>query len=184
MPLRQEALAKQLSMSRMPVRDALRLLESEGLVRSRPQHGFTVLSFGADEIMEAAHIRYKLEGLALEKSIPRFTEDDRLRSEAALQQLLDADDGDVEAHARFHLALYEPCQMPRLLESVTHNLKLINRFLKMEGFFVHGSHKANETEHAELLQACVKQNTRMADAILYTHIVVAAENLINQIRRA
>lgn len=181
MPVRQESLAKKLSMSRMPIRDALRVLEAEGLVSFKPKHGFTVARFGADEIMEVAHIRYRLESLALEKAIANFSSEEVSAATERLELLVRSKAGDRVQHRLFHTTLYAPCRMPRLLELVEHNLNLANRFLAFEGFVIDDAKELDDDQHAQLLNAVVTRNYRLADALLYTHIVVSAKALADQI---
>ncbi|MEM8635727.1 MAG: GntR family transcriptional regulator [Pseudomonadota bacterium] len=181
-PLRQESLAKKLSISRMPVRDALRILETEGLVRFRPKYGFTVVGFGAADVIEAALIRYKLETLAMEHAILNLTDVGRETLGQALDVLLDSDDGGGPAHSGFHMALYEPCGMARLLALIEHNLNMAHRFLTYEGFVVKDIRQQDDFQHKQLVEAMFSGNYRLADALLYTHIVSAAEDVADQLK--
>ncbi len=74
--LRQEELAELFGPSRIPVREALRALEYEGLATSEPHRGFTVTSMDADDVEEVYDLRIVLEGHALRRAVPLLTDDD------------------------------------------------------------------------------------------------------------
>src|SRR5438128_11057097 len=70
----QDELAQQLGVSRMPVREALRVLEMEGLVELRPHRGAIVVDLRPEEIGEIFEIRAMLEGRAAALAAPRLDE--------------------------------------------------------------------------------------------------------------
>src|SRR5207237_2943465 len=76
MRLRQEKLAVMFGTSRIPVREALRALEYEGLVTSLPYRGFTVTELDADDIEEVYDLRILLEGHAVRLAVPLMTDED------------------------------------------------------------------------------------------------------------
>ena len=67
--LKEEELAKEFKVSRTPVRDALKLLEFDGLIKIQPKKGNLVLGFSIDDAEEIYDIRKALEVLALKKAI-------------------------------------------------------------------------------------------------------------------
>src|SRR3954453_11705892 len=82
-PLRQEELAERFGVSRLPVRDALMRLETQGLVHVYPNRGAFVISLSGDEVREIYEMRLLLEGDILERAVPRMTPDDWRRIDAA-----------------------------------------------------------------------------------------------------
>lgn len=115
--LRQEDLATAFNTSRIPVREALRVLEYEGLARSEPHRGFTVTALDADQIEEIYELRTVLETHAVRVAIPLLTQPDL----DELQQLYDEMENTQEADARlakreqFYLRLYGVTARPRLV---------------------------------------------------------------------
>jgi DNA-binding GntR family transcriptional regulator len=85
--IRQEELAAIYGVSRMPVREALRSLEAEGLIVNRPNRGAVVAPLDPDDALEIFDIRAVLESLALRRSIPRMSERQKTDAAAALQAL-------------------------------------------------------------------------------------------------
>src|SRR5579871_541757 len=71
--LQQAELAARLGISRMPVRQAILRLESEGLVIQRPNRGAFVTLLGPEGILELFEMRSVLEGLALRLAVPQMT---------------------------------------------------------------------------------------------------------------
>src|SRR5687767_4743785 len=69
-----EALALEIGTSRMPVREALRRLATEGLVTIRPNRGVTVSGLNVSDMQEVFEMRAVLEGLAARLALPRLTE--------------------------------------------------------------------------------------------------------------
>lgn len=187
-PLRQEDLARRLSISRMPVREALRTLQAEGLVTFRSNHGFTVTECSGAQIIEIAEIRYSLESLALRTAIDRHTPkslqavDEAL---AALNQVENREGLNVRParHRRFHLALYQPCGRERLLMLVESNLGLwesISRIGSSQFSFVVARDK---TEHAQLVEAVRSANADRALQVLEHHILGQAQQVADNLER-
>src|SRR6185369_4521990 len=74
-PLRQDALADELGVSRIPVREALRQLEAEGLVTFNPHRGAVVSSLSLDEIAELFELRAEIECDLIARAIPLATKE-------------------------------------------------------------------------------------------------------------
>ncbi|MEZ4595510.1 MAG: GntR family transcriptional regulator [Chloroflexota bacterium] len=115
--LRQEELATAFETSRIPVREALRVLEYEGLVSSEPHRGFTVTSLDADEVEEIYDLRTVLEAHAVRLAVPLLTDTDLEELGAVFQELMDAPDDDARlaARERFYQRLYSVTARPRLV---------------------------------------------------------------------
>ncbi|MEO8622727.1 MAG: GntR family transcriptional regulator, partial [bacterium] len=87
-PLRQDAIAEELGVSRIPVREALRQLEAEGLVTFNPHRGAVVTTLSLQEIAELFELRADIESDLLRRSIPLMGTDDHKRA----TEILDAYD--------------------------------------------------------------------------------------------
>jgi DNA-binding GntR family transcriptional regulator len=130
--LRQEDLATVFETSRIPVREALRVLEYEGLVDSEPHRGFTVTSLDADQIEEIYELRTVLEGHAVRLAIPLLTDADL----AELGRLYDemehaaSDDARLAAREQFYLRLYSVTARPRLVGLIARLRQEVARSLR------------------------------------------------------
>lgn len=125
--LREDALADDLEMSPTPVREALRVLASEGLVVSDSHRGTTVVRLSIADVVEIYRIREELEALAASLALSRMGPSARAELAAQLddnvQQLRRAlERGDVTPVPRlnreFHWALYERSESLRLLQLI------------------------------------------------------------------
>jgi DNA-binding GntR family transcriptional regulator len=115
--LRQEELAELFSTSRIPVREALRALEYEGLVTSVPHRGFTVTHLDADEVEEVYDLRILLESHAVRLALPLLTDEDLDDLEELFDRVRTADNPDEGLAAReaFYTRLYSVTGRPRLV---------------------------------------------------------------------
>ena len=116
--LRQEKLAELFGTSRIPVREALRALEYEGLVSSIPYRGFTVTELDADDIEEVYELRILLESHAVRLAVPLITDDDLAELEELYAKMTRAPvsaDAQLAAPERFYLRLYSTAGRPRLV---------------------------------------------------------------------
>jgi DNA-binding GntR family transcriptional regulator len=131
--LRQEELAELFGTSRIPVREALRALEYEGLVRSEPHRGFTVTSLDADDVEEVYDLRIVLESHAIRLAIPLLTDEDLVELEGIYREMADAPDADqaLAARERFYLRLYSVSGRPRLVGLIARLRQEVARALRM-----------------------------------------------------
>lgn len=119
-PLRQEQLAAELNVSRTPLREALRMLEREGLVRVAPGRGLRVVSADLPELLDAYEAREMVDGLAARLAARRgdgeLVERLRLVLEAQAAALAPWAPGDyTAANVSFHRALVEGAGNPYVL---------------------------------------------------------------------
>jgi DNA-binding GntR family transcriptional regulator len=129
--LRQDHIAEEFGASHVPVREAFRRLEAQGLAVSEPRRGVRVASFDLKEVREVAQMRASLEVLALRHAAPHLTASILDRAEEAT--VAGDNSSDVrsweEANRRFHRLLIAPCEMPRLLAAIDDLHAVSARFL-------------------------------------------------------
>jgi DNA-binding GntR family transcriptional regulator len=129
--LRQDHVASEFRASHVPVREAFRRLEAQGLVQSEPRRGVRVPPLDARTILEVTEMRAVLEALALSHAIPHMDGADLEMATDAIT----AGEASTElriwedANRRFHAAILRPCRMPRLLASVDDLHRASARFL-------------------------------------------------------
>jgi DNA-binding GntR family transcriptional regulator len=121
--LRQDELAERFETSITPVREALRLLESEGLVIGQAHRGVRIASI-ADEDLKATYVMRRLvEPYAVRRATIRVSRRDLQRAEALNEQMgIAGDDGDHwgvrEANRAFHFMFYDRCGIAALPERI------------------------------------------------------------------
>ncbi|MCG9770539.1 GntR family transcriptional regulator [Pseudoalteromonas piscicida] len=181
-PLRQAALADELNVSRIPVREALLQLEAEGLVNFEAHKGATVTRLSAEQIDEIFDLRALLEAELLRHSIDKLTARDLLEAEAILAELEEAmAAGDTQLatgklNAEFHSKLYSKAQRPQTRELVDVYSKNSERYVRMHILLAGGIKTAPE-EHRQLLELCRDKNTKVACDFLKKHITGAKDDI-------
>lgn len=181
-PLRQELLADRFATSRMPIREALRVLEAEGLVVLVPHKGATVAPLDPDELEEVYEMRVVAETLALRRAIPELSNAQIDRAER-IQDRAEAGGlrGFGSLNKAFHTTLYAPCGRPRLLAHIAGLVDVANRYLT----FTAGSldyRDRSHREHRDLLAACRRRDEAAASDLLARHITEAGETLLRYLR--
>ena len=179
--LRQEALSRELGMSRVPVREALRQLEAEGLVKIVDNKGAVVSQLSLPEIVELLRVRVLLECDVLLEAIPRQTSADIARAEALLGEFEVAlRERDISAwgilNAQFHLALYRAAQRPQTLAIIEQLHNRTDRYTRMQ-ILLTGFNDRAHLEHSHLLQLCKQKDAISAAAFLRQHVLNAEQAL-------
>ena len=176
--LRQDDLALRFGFSRMPIRDALRQLEAEGIVQIHPTKGAQVARMDATEIREIFALRDLLESQALNLSVPTLGSE-KLDEAAQVLARIDAEPDVARWGAlnrTFHLALYSACGNARLLALIEAHHNAADRYVRMllSSLDYRG---VSQAEHRELLAACRKRDTAEAVRVLKKHLCDGMETL-------
>jgi DNA-binding GntR family transcriptional regulator len=155
--IRVDSVAEALRVSRIPVREALMLLEGEGLVIHRPHVGFAVPSLTAEEIEETYWLRALLEDEGLRRAPGNATDADRAATReacAAAEQALA--EGEVNAFSehglRFHAAILRSSGKPRLLR-LLQNLWDTTETYRPARYVDEAAWKELQAEHRAMLEA-------------------------------
>lgn len=180
--LRQDGLASDYDVSRIPVREALLNLEAEGLVEFIPHRGAFATELSVDTIRELFDLRVLLESYLLERAIPNMTEDSLTTAAHVLAEYdaaLDSGsqiDNWSEYNFAFHKALYAPASLPETMSMVTHLNTKSDRYIRMQLLYTKGIEKA-EREHHALLDLCRERKAKEACELLRQHILDACEGI-------
>lgn len=183
-PLRQDDIATRFGMSKIPVREALRLLEADGIVAFRPRRGAIVVKLTAEDLDEIHDIRLALECRALELAIPNMVNADLLSARKILDQY--SAEQQVERwsdlNIRFHMALYEPCGRPRLLSMIHDQQAKAGLFTRLLVTMATGLERPH-AEHMEILEHCINNDIPAAVATLRQHIQTTQKEASAYFRR-
>lgn len=185
-PLRQDALAADLGVSRIPVREALRQLEAEGLVAFSPHCGAVVSSLSLDEIEELFDMRGILEAHLIKVAIPRMTKEVISRAEAILDAYEAAfarrDIAEWGAlNWRFHSTLLSAADRPLTLGVLSNLHNQSDRYMRMQLALTHGEDRAIG-EHRAILAAAKARDIEGASKLLHNHVITAGQALIDFLR--
>jgi DNA-binding GntR family transcriptional regulator len=179
--LRQEKIATELGVSRIPVREALTQLEAEGLVKIVSHIGAIVAEWSLEEIRQTFEMRAVLETWILGAALPFMTETDLLKAEAVIEEMETADlDGWGQMNWRFHEALYSPSRKDHIIAMLRKTHENIDRFLHMHMKLTDGRKKA-QTDHRQLLELCRAKDFHRAEAVLRNHILDVSDRLVESV---
>ena len=184
-PLRQAELAAQLGVSRIPLREALRQLEAEGLVRHNPNRGAVVAELSWQETVEIGEMRVALESLALRQAVAAMDTGAAERAAACLDEAEATDDGGrlSELNHRFHMTLYGAAGRPLLLDAIERLHTNVNRYMRLILGDL-GHQRTSHSEHRLLLEACRTGDGKAGERILAGHISAATDLLVDHLRNA
>lgn len=168
--LRQDHIAEEFGSSHVPVREAFRRLEAQGLAVSEPRRGVRVAAFDTSELREVAEMRAALEVLALRHAAPHLTSAVLDAAEEATRAGDESHEVRAweEANRRFHRLIVEPCAMPRLLATIDDLHAASARFLFSA--WQTGWERRTDHDHRAILAALRKGNTEAACATLARHV--------------
>lgn len=168
--LRQDHIAAEFGASHVPVREAFRRLEAQGLAVNVPRRGVRVADFGLDDVREVAEMRAALEVLALRNAIPHLTNailDEAEKATLEGDQALSVEQWEV-ANRRFHRLITEPCNMPRLMASIDDLHAASSRFLFSA--WRAGWERRTDTDHRAIIDALRDRRGEEAIRILEGHV--------------
>jgi DNA-binding GntR family transcriptional regulator len=176
--LRQRELAERFGVSPTPVREALRRLESEGLVSSDVHRGSIVAEVAIEEVEANYQIRAALESLAVSWAAAKATGEDLDDIAVLHQRLAAADRGDreqrVDLNRQFHFRIYEAAGSPLLL-SVTRILWL--SIPRGAPSLAQRPHRESVSQHAEILKALRSRDGKRAAELTAQHILGALKTI-------
>ena len=166
----QAEIAEEFGASHVPVREAFRRLESQGLVVSQPRKGVRVVGFSVEEVREVAEMRAALEVLALRNAAPHMTKAILDQAEEAIHAGDRATDVQAweEANGAFHRLILSPCNMPRLLKTIEDLHAVSARFL-FSGWRAEWE-APTDRDHRAILNALRAGNVDVAMAVLSRHV--------------
>lgn len=179
----QEELANLLGVSRMPVREALRKLEGEGLIKLVPHRGAIVKSLTVEDVEEIYALRSNLEKIAIGKSIGKMKPEDINKLERLVSEMKKASDAQefVETNIEFHRMLMKYCTWNRLLSVIE---TLWNGFPQQTPHMLKGQMELSNKEHDAILQAVKEKDAYKAAELVSDHITRTGEALIESIRQS
>ncbi|MDO4804825.1 MAG: GntR family transcriptional regulator [Lachnospiraceae bacterium] len=169
-------LANKLGVSRTPVREAIRMLEQEGLVVMKPRRGAEVAKITVQELDDVLEVRKGLEILAIQKACERVTPEDLEAMEAAageFEKLVNTEGSDLallaEADVAFHDAIYKATRNKRIIQILANLREQMYRF-RIEYLKSSGIRQTLVEEHQEIMQAVRNRDVEKAVALIGEHI--------------
>jgi DNA-binding GntR family transcriptional regulator len=174
MRIRQELLATHFGASRIPVREALKQLENEGLVVLAPNRGAWIADVNSEESIEVYKIREVVEPLAILESVPNLTDADIDSLDATVRELetVTTLEDYIQLDRTFHLRTYSRARMPQLLGMVERFWNSTQHFRRK---FVHEAFAKDglpfsDPQHLLLMDAIRGRDAEAAQVLVRLHI--------------
>ncbi len=178
-------LAKQLDVSRTPLREALKLLEADGLVQQAGNHKARVTDFSADDIREIYEVRLQLEAIAAELAAKRMTPELLMELQAEANKLRMTTNGigwpekAIEYDIRFHAAIAKASGNCRLENEIRRYRLLVRSFCVITGRQV--ALKQALDEHISILDALESRRPAAARKAMAAHITSRLEAVLQRV---
>jgi DNA-binding GntR family transcriptional regulator len=178
-------IATQMGTSRAPVREAIRLLEQEGLVTNVPRRGSFVVELDRKDIEEIFSLRSVIEVLAVREAIPRLTAEDLEGLEDLIEEMVSAaEERDmtrlVDSDLEFHQRLVYIADHSRLLDVWQRMYTQLRLFLAMKDQLYDNPRDVADT-HIPLLEALRSGDIETAHQVINSHIINAGDLLLSSI---
>lgn len=180
--LKEEELARELRISRTPVREAILVLQAEGLLQWSPRRGATVRAYGDEELEELYQLRAVVEGFAARRAATRITPEAIAELAASCdryRELRLAGDvpGIVQENMRFHNTVLDAAGSELLGEVVR---RVIERPLVYRSFASYTDEESAAAEHAHraLVAAFVQRDAERAEIVMKEHVFEARDVLL------
>jgi DNA-binding GntR family transcriptional regulator len=169
--------------SDIPAREALWMLQRDGLVEMVPYRGARVTALSTREIQEAFFVRGKLEAIATGLAIAKMTQLDLERIEAALQRLDDVESDPLlyaELDRQFHRELIRPCDNLVLLETIEKLWQAQSAFQVLFRLD-HQRVEVSRIEHRAIVREVNAGRVAVASELVFNHRISAANALANSV---
>ncbi len=174
-------LAEELGVSRTPIREAIRLLELEGLVETTPNKGAVVLGISPKDVEDIYAIRILVEGLAARWAAERMGPADKKELKKVLELMeFYAQKGDLDEVAeldmKFHQIIYESSGS-KILNLTLSNLHQYVQLARLESLKVPSRISKTMAEHYAILESFLDGDPDKAEKVLTEHVEKAYVNI-------
>lgn len=181
--IRQEAIAEELGVSRIPVREAIQRLEVEGMVDIHAHRGAFVRALSVSEVTEAFEIRARLEPWLCREAAKVIDEATLVRARDLAQRMDNADSNDW---GHLNWALHETLYLPAKREMTLAMLKQLHdradRYFRFQVVNAPIREQAHQ-EHLELIELCAQRDLDGVEKALLAHIDTAKQQIVSIVER-
>ncbi len=177
--LRQEALAEELGVSRVPIREAITRLTGEGLLTSVPHKGAYVAELSIAEVQETFDIRLRLEPWIFAEAIAHITDAEINKAERIVKEMDKVAEGQWgQLNWRFHETLYLPARREITLQMLRVLHDRSDRYFRFQVVQVPIRQQSHE-EHMGLVEACRQRDSKLGAKLLEQHVKTAAGQIVS-----
>jgi DNA-binding GntR family transcriptional regulator len=186
MRLRPEQLAAEIGVSRMPVREAVRQLDAEGLLTTLPNRGVVVSRLTPEEVVELFEIRAALEGLAARLAVDNVSEDALLDLEHLITRMRRAEHDHllwIERHDVLHAQICRLSGRERLCRLAAQLRVQVQPYLRL---FTSGARapELGDFRHELIVEALGSRDPDRAERAMREHVTMNASEIAQCVREA
>ena len=179
--------AKKLGVSRTPVREAIRMLELEGLVVMIPRKGAEVAKITVRDLKDALEVRMAIDSLSVKLACERLDEDDKTEIKQACVAFREAvKSGNVQAivegDERFHNTIYRASKNQKLITIAMNLREQVYRY-RFEYVKDFSYHENLIREHDQITEAILKGDVETAQKIMKEHIYNQEQIVIRNLQK-
>ncbi|WP_138378933.1 GntR family transcriptional regulator [Luteithermobacter gelatinilyticus] len=187
--IEEQSLANQFSVSRTPVRDALRQLASTGLVEIKPRKGVTVVDLNIDQLTDMFEALVELEALCAKFSALRMSTLERKKLEGFLEEFdkaLKRNDEKTYSsiNAEFHAMIYRGCHNESLTGMASNLWHRLAPFRRSVFFKVRDRMKASYQEHRDIVDAILAADMNRAFEAMHNHVANSSVNAMEYLNKS
>lgn len=186
--VRQEALARQLSVSRVPIREALSRLEAEGLVVLRPRRGYVVKELDVNEIIEIFELRAVMEEHAAYVATKARSSTDIREVQELLERMEVVSEGTfseapqwVELNRRFHHRIFASSGRVHLSQAISNYRDWVDAYIRIE-IAMTGKLAEAHQDHRQIVQAFVNGDADRAAHLSREHCIHTLDRLLKALK--
>lgn len=185
--IRQGPLAAALGVSPVPVREALQVLQTEGIVTYRPRRGFSVTELSTKQVEEIDLLARLLEHEAFQRGVPNLTDGDLEMMQALFEELKDLEGSDdvwrqIQIHREFHFVPIRAAGLPRLTSELWRFWEHTDHHRVLYVFKQPEKSKVALNQHAEIITACRSRQPDAVTAVQDRHRDYALVNILENVR--
>lgn len=180
MQLKQDEISATLHVSHIPVREAFKQLEAQGLVTIYPNRGAVVKTLDKTELSEIMEIRTMLEIGALRQAMPNLTDEAVLLAREYYEHAVNETNFNIRENLnhKIHFTLYEYAGNKMLMQYLEQLHANVDRYIR--AFYTDADkNDQSNLEHKQLIDACMKRDTELAVKILAEHLEHSKKLLVN-----
>jgi DNA-binding GntR family transcriptional regulator len=183
--LKEEELARELGISRTPVREALLILQAEGLVDAAPNRGAVVRSHDADDLEDLYQLRALLEGYAARRAAATISEAAVAGLRASCERFESLIEGDVQELVKenllFHNVILDASRSRRVAELVRKVIELPLVYRSYIWYSV-DQRRISAHYHRQIAIALEARDGERAELVMKEHVFEARDVLVARVR--
>lgn len=176
----QEEIAASLSVSRMPIREALQKLEAEGLIETKPNRGAVVKKISIKDVEDTYELRSILEKKAVIESVPRLTPIDIIELESLVKKMeIELNKEYILLNQTFHRNLMMYCTNQKLMQIIN---MLWDGISSHTPCIIEEQMQSSNDDHNKIMLAIKEENFEEVGTLIGQHILETGESLVKFLR--